>query len=44
MLPDFIKKNPGTKIKGYMQAIELDGYSDTKIRKLVIPGNKGINF
>ena len=42
MLPDFIKNDTGAKFKSYFNAILLNGYSQRKVRKITVLGNKGI--
>ena len=42
MLPDFIKNDNGAKFKAYFRAIMLNGYSQRKVRKITVLGNKGI--
>ena len=41
-LPDFVKQDIVGRIKPYLEAIEMDGCSKTKIRKVIVLGNKGI--
>ena len=41
VLPDFVKEDPNVRLKAYLQAITLNGYSKKKIRKVTILGNKG---
>ena len=40
-LPDFVKQDVVGRIKPYLKAIEIDGCSMTKIRKVIVLGNKG---
>ena len=42
-LPDFVKQDIVGRIKPYLEAIEMDGCSKIKIRKVIVLGNKG-NF
>ena len=43
-LPDFIKNDTGAKFKAYFRAIMLNGYSQQKVRKITVLGNKGIDI
>ena len=40
-LPDFVKQDVVGRMKPYLKAIEIDGCSMTKIRKVIVLGNKG---
>ena len=40
-LPDFVKQNTHARLKAYLIAISLNGFSKKKIRKLIVLGNKG---
>ena len=40
-LPDFVKEDLNVRLKAYMKAVTLYGYSKKKIRKVTILGNKG---
>ena len=42
-LPDFIKQDTDVRLKAYLQSILLNGYSQKKIRKVTVLGNKGNN-
>ena len=41
-LPEFVKQNTQTRLKAYLNAISLNGFSKKKIRKVIVLGNKGI--
>ena len=41
-LPDFVKQDIVGRIKPYLEAIEIDGCSKIRIRKVIVLGNKGI--
>ena len=41
MLPDFVKQDIVGRIKPYLEAIEIDGCSRIRIRKVIVLGNKG---
>ena len=40
-LPDFVKEDADQRLKVYLEAIQLDGYDEKKIRKMIVLGNKG---
>ena len=41
-LPPFIKEDLNSRLKPYLEAVQLDGYDKRKIRKMIMLGNKGI--
>ena len=40
-LPDFVQQDIDTRLKAYLRAISLNGFSKQKIRKMIVLGNKG---
>ena len=40
-LPDFVRENIDDRLRSYLNAIALNGYSKKKIRKVTVLGNKG---
>ena len=43
-LPDNVKKNVKQNFIPYLHAVELDGYDEHTIRKMMIVGNTGKNY
>ena len=41
-LPDFVKQDTNVRLKAFLQAVSLTGYSQKKIRRVTILGNKGL--
>ena len=41
-LPDSVKQNLDQNLEPYLKAIELDGYDEQTIRKMMVMGNRGI--
>ena len=40
-LPDFVRQDIDARLKPYLSAISLNGFSKRKIRKMTVLGNKG---
>ena len=40
-LPDFVQQDIDTRLKAYLSAISLNGFSKQKIRKMIVLGNRG---
>ena len=40
-LPEIVKMNLDQSVKAYLNAIDLDGYDERIIRKMMVKGNRG---